>query len=149
MRITLAAPLLIVVASGCAHAFDEDPRVGPSEAVRNAPVSPSEGDNVVMIGGVKLWRERWEDDENTIRKKASFELNCAGGQLQLQVLELMTGPGRDDWAKSVGVSGCGSRAVYTRLIDRTGSTWIIESKTLGTPPAPAPQPQRSQPTNTL
>jgi len=149
MRNLFVGGLVLWVLSGCAH--DEEPRVGPSQAVREAMERDQAQDqgNTVMVDGYKMWRERWEDDSRVVRQKATFDLNCDGRQLQLHVLELMTGPGRDDWAQSIGVVGCGARARYTRIVSRNRreELWLLESKSVDHAPAPAPPPQG--PTNTL
>jgi hypothetical protein len=149
MRALVLRGVLLLGLCGCAHMFEEDARETPSAAAARA-TNAGDDENFVRRDGFKLWREKWEDDENQVRSKASFDLNCKGGSLKLQVLELMSGPGRDDWAKSIGVVGCGSRARYTRIVERnsTGS-WFLESKAAGEPQAPpdgAPKPAPGQPT---
>jgi hypothetical protein len=135
-----ALTLTAVLLCSCAH--EEEPRVGPSQAAREAMERDANGDNgnTVMVDGYKMWRERWEEDSHTVRQKASFDLGCE--KLQLHVLELMTGPGRDDWAQSIGVLGCGARARYTRLISRNRreELWLLESKSVDPASPPAQQP---------
>jgi hypothetical protein len=72
----------------------------------------------VAVGQFEMDKERWERDQGEIRSRASFESHCPADQLQLTVLTARQGLGpwgnmsSAQWAKEVGVTGCGHQAVY-------------------------------------
>jgi hypothetical protein len=58
--------------------------------------------------------------ENGLRTRSAFDLSCNGDALQLTVLEEEPGcmnPGNLACARSVGVMGCGQKAVYMKATE--------------------------------
>ncbi len=62
-------------------------------------------------------------NQNTIRPKAAFELDCPAEKLEFSVLETYSGD-EDSVAKSWGVKACNRRVIYTVV---RGVGWVSES----------------------
>jgi len=69
---------------------------------------------------------------DTLRTRASFDLRCPTGQLQVTEIDNRT----------AGVDGCGQRATY---IYTPADTWVLNSPAGGEPPPPAAPPPADQP----
>ena len=75
----------------------------------------------LVVAGHPMYAERWIQDEKEVRQRAHFELSC--GELEVIPLVTYTESGHE-WAKQIGVSGCGHRLVY--LKDWT-TGWVLNS----------------------
>ena len=88
----------------------------------------------INCGGLKTkivngheYRSDFLDEIPTILKRASFELNCDESKLSWQSLVKGT------WPKSIGVRGCGLRAVYLYLEDQfLHGKWVLNSNSKST-----------------
>lgn len=70
----------------------------------------------VLRDGFVLGESQWSKDENELRTRSAFELDCAKELVTLQVLS----EEYDGYAMSVGVAGCGKRLVFKRLLNGGG-----------------------------
>jgi hypothetical protein len=70
------------------------------------------------LAGCTTTAERMGD----LKKRAAFEFDCEESKLSTQMLKEITDMGRLMNGTTVGVSGCGKKAVY--ILDRT---WIMNT----------------------
>lgn len=77
---------------------------------------------VLIISCASIVKEDNRKSEETLRKRASFDMNCNLTKLKLTVLDTYS----SGWYKQVGVEGCGKKGVYIQL--RAGE-WILNSTT--------------------
>jgi hypothetical protein len=90
--------LVIGLSAGCAT-----PVLGPGQAV---------------IDGFKVNVKQWEKWKAQVGQRASFELDCPQEDLSMTILDTTS-----DMPTTVGVSGCGYRAVF---ISANGK-WVMNS----------------------
>ncbi|MCB9624301.1 MAG: hypothetical protein H6723_13380 [Sandaracinus sp.] len=74
-----------------------------------------------MVDGYALSEQTWSRDEPAIRNRASFDFECPPDQLTLRVLDVAN----ERYARQVGVTGCGRRAVY--VDPRMDYMWVANS----------------------
>ena len=83
-------------------------------------ITPVAGCAKVTVNGHTLRADVWERDERAIRERASFDLSCPAEQLELRVLDVS-----GNFARQVGVTGCGQQAVY--VDPQQTSMWVMNS----------------------
>ncbi len=60
------------------------------------------------------------DSELSVRKRASFEINCSQDKLKIIPIEYYP----SGLLKYIGVEGCGKRLVY---VEKTPGDWVLNS----------------------
>lgn len=75
----------------------------------------------IQMDGFDLERDRTEELLASLRRRASFDLNCPPQELNFTMLAVHDDAG-PDMPKQVGVVGCRKRATYTMeyLVSRSG-----------------------------
>lgn len=76
------------------------------------------------VGGRVVYEEAWQNARKQVSKRAAFELNCSAEQLTLSILATFSGD--DQFVNSIGVEGCGHRAVY--LYAPHTAQWVLNSR---------------------
>jgi hypothetical protein len=72
-----------------------------------------------------MYGDQWIKDSNEVRQRAAFELSCPPDQVDVQPIVTMDPGAKYDWAKQIGVTGCGHRLVYLRGDYSSG--WVLNS----------------------
>jgi hypothetical protein len=77
----------------------------------------------LMVAGKPMAMPYWQKDETEVRQRAGFELNCPSVEvIPIVTVEMEAG---QQYAKQVGVTGCGHRLVYVRGDYNSG--WVLNS----------------------
>ena len=98
--------------------------------------------STVQVGTYTLRQSWWDKDAAMLRARASFELSCPSGQLELTVLATRDeGDARS--ALQVGVLGCGHKLVY---VQRNAAAWEAPDWVLNSSDA-QPEPRSTPRTN--
>lgn len=75
----------------------------------------------VVVQGNRLQEDHWLRAEQSVRRTASFDLRCPADDLELQILQADVQ--YRGVARSIGVTGCGARAVYANA----NGTWVMNT----------------------
>ena len=77
----------------------------------------------LMVAGKPMAMPYWERDDREVRQRAAFGINCPQ---QLDVIPIVTDEiqAGQQYAKQIGVAGCGHRLVYVRVYP---SGWVLNS----------------------
>jgi hypothetical protein len=70
----------------------------------------------IKVDGYSIGASSWQHAQQDVTSQASFALHCAPEQLELHVLEVQRN-NYPNYPSSIGVSGCGHRAVYKRTMN--------------------------------
>jgi len=70
--------------------------------------------NTIHRDGFQLEADAMREAEESLTRRAAFDLNCEAHKLSLVVLAVEDDAG-PDVPRSVGVNGCGKRATYVRM----------------------------------
>ena len=108
---------------------------GQLTVVKLALVTLLLGGCTVMVSGYTLNSTQWSDDEQDVKRRAAFDLQCGEGSLVLEVLATNNGNDGSPFTRAtqVGVTGCGRRAAYV-LTDRG---FVLNSSNRALPDSPA------------
>lgn len=74
---------------------------------------------VIVVDGIRVYEDNWRETTEELTPRASFDFDCAPQGLEFSLLQKA---GRHP--SSVGVTGCGRRATYTRV----GRLWFSDSE---------------------
>jgi hypothetical protein len=70
-----------------------------------------------QVDGHRVNLKLWDQAQDSIRNRASFELRCPAEQLDMRLIEVWDSPaiGNNGIPTTVGVEGCGYRAIFVRV----------------------------------
>lgn len=87
------------------------------------------GGSSIQRDGFVVEADGWQDTEDELGRRASFDLSCPRNELSLTLLDVHDDAGAD-MPKQVGVKGCGQRATYTReFVGSLVSGWHLDGST--------------------
>ncbi len=78
-----------------------------------------------LAGCMRAARHGLEIQQNNLRQRASFDLNCSADQIELFALGTAQVRG---YHSSYGVRGCDEQAVYVQLERLWTAAWIMNSR---------------------
>ncbi len=76
-------------------------------------VSACAGASLVVVDGQSVYDRPWKDVQGSLPGRASFDLDCPKEQLELRLLNVAA---FYKYPTEVGVTGCGKRATYVRVV---------------------------------
>lgn len=79
----------------------------------------------VDSGGFKLAKREADEAFELVRSRAAFDLDCPRDELQLTALAVVEALG-SDYAKQIGVEGCGQRAAYVKV----DGGWVLNGDSM-------------------